>query len=105
MLTSEQKWMTSKSEITRSITIPSGIFSRFYPLADGQCASVAYHTPSQSIAFFENNSAEAWQITQQLGTTDEALNKMAIYLFMRTADFILPNSSAVMSDILDVLNI
>lgn len=50
-----------------------GVFSRYYELPGGQCASVAYHTPSQSVVFFEGDSAEVWwRIFQAGGQTAKA---------------------------------
>ena len=54
--------------------IRSGVFSRYYALPGGQCASVAYHTPSQSVVLFEGDSAEVWwRIFQSGGQTTKAL--------------------------------
>jgi radical SAM protein with 4Fe4S-binding SPASM domain len=51
----------------------SGLFSRFYALPSGERASVAYHTPSQSVVFFEDDSAEVWwRIFQAGGQTEKA---------------------------------
>jgi radical SAM protein with 4Fe4S-binding SPASM domain len=47
--------------------LPSGVFSRFYALPGGERASVAYHTPSQSVVFFEDDSAEVWWKIYQAG--------------------------------------
>ena len=53
--------------------LPKGVFSRYYSLASGDCASVAYHTPSQSVVFFEGDSAEVWwRIFQAEGQTEKA---------------------------------
>ena len=53
--------------------LQSGVFSRYYALPGGQCASVAYHTPSQSVVFFEGDSAEVWwRIFQAGGQTTKA---------------------------------
>ena len=53
--------------------LQSGVFSRFYGLPGGECASVAYHTPSQSVVFFEGDSAEVWwRIFQSAGETAKA---------------------------------
>jgi radical SAM protein with 4Fe4S-binding SPASM domain len=50
-----------------------GVFSRYYALPGGQCASVAYHTPSQSVVFFEGDSAQVWwRIFQAGGQTTKA---------------------------------
>ena len=50
-----------------------GVFSRYYALPGGQSASVAYHTPSQSVVFFEGDSAEVWwRIFQAGGQTAKA---------------------------------
>ena len=50
-----------------------GVFSRYYAIPGGQCASVAYHTPSQSVVFFEGDSAEVWwRIFQSGGQTTKA---------------------------------
>lgn len=50
-----------------------GVFSRYYALPGGQCASVAYHTPSQSVVFFEGDSAEVWwRVFQGKGQTAKA---------------------------------
>lgn len=50
-----------------------GVFSRYYALPGGECASVAYHTPSQSVVFFEGDSAEVWwRIFQAGGQTANA---------------------------------
>ena len=50
-----------------------GVFSRHYALPGGECASVAYHTPSQSVVFFEGDSAEVWwRIFQAGGQTAKA---------------------------------
>lgn len=55
--------------------IPEGVFSRHYSLENGQTASVAYHTPSQSVVFLEDDSAEVWRrILNQKGKTSEALS-------------------------------
>ncbi len=53
--------------------LPSGVFSRYYALPNGERASVAYHTPSQSVVFFEGDSAEVWRrIFQADGQTQPA---------------------------------
>ena len=53
--------------------LPSGVFSRRYALPNGERASVAYHTPSQSVIFFEGDSAEVWwKIFQASGRTENA---------------------------------
>ena len=53
--------------------LPPGVFSRYYALPGGDCASVAYHTPSQSVVFFEGDSAEVWwRIFQAGGQTAKA---------------------------------
>ncbi len=53
--------------------LQQGVFSRYYNLAGGECASVAYHTPSQSVVFFEGDSAEVWwRIFQAGGQTTTA---------------------------------
>ena len=54
-------------------SLQPGVFSRYYALPGGQCASVAYHTPSQSVVFFEGDSAEVWwRIFQAGGQTAKA---------------------------------
>ncbi len=54
-------------------SLQPGVFSRYYALPGGQCASVAYHTPSQSVVFFEGDSAEVWwRIFQEGGRTAKA---------------------------------
>lgn len=40
--------------------ISNGVITRKYGLPDGKSVSVAYHTPSQSVLFFEGDSAEVW---------------------------------------------
>jgi radical SAM protein with 4Fe4S-binding SPASM domain len=55
------------------IRLQPGVFSRYYALPGGRCASVAYHTPSQSVVFFEGDSAEVWwRIFQAGGKTTKA---------------------------------
>jgi radical SAM protein with 4Fe4S-binding SPASM domain len=58
---------------TNGTSLQHGVFSRFYALPGGECASVAYHTPSQSVVFFEGDSAEVWwRIFQAGGQTAKA---------------------------------
>lgn len=55
--------------------ISKGVFTRHYPLRDGQSASVAYHTPSQSVVLLEGDSAEVWwRIYEAKGETSSALD-------------------------------
>lgn len=57
----------------KSARLQPGVFSRYYRLPSGDRASVAYHTPSQSVAFFEGDSAEVWwRIYEAGGQTDKA---------------------------------
>jgi len=57
------------------VNISRGVFTRRYSLADGQVASVAYHTPSQSVVFLEGDSAEVWwRIYEAKGDTKSAIN-------------------------------
>jgi len=64
-----------RNESFSAVPLQPGVFSRYYPLAEGKSVSIAYHTPSQSIAFFEDDSAEVWhRIFQASGVTSEALN-------------------------------
>ena len=70
MATSELGGGIAPSENQHLLRIPQGVFSRFYPLAGDRSASVAYHTPSQSVAFFEGDSAEVWWRIYQAGGGD-----------------------------------
>ncbi|MDR3727130.1 MAG: radical SAM protein [Terracidiphilus sp.] len=54
--------------------LPSGSFSRTYVGQDGIIRAVAYHTPTQSVAMLEGDSANVWQrIFDAKGKTEEAL--------------------------------
>ena len=55
--------MQSAGEHSRPLPlaeISNGVVTRKYSLPDGKSVSVAYHTPSQSVLFFEGDSAEVW---------------------------------------------
>jgi len=57
------------------LRLSTGVFSRYYTLPDGLSASVAYHTPSQTVVFFEGDSAEVWwRVYQDGGRTENASN-------------------------------
>ncbi len=59
------------------ITFPAGLFSRTYTTTDGKRASVVYHTPSQSMAFLEDDSASIWdRLYQADGQFQPALDYM-----------------------------
>jgi len=54
--------------------LPRGSFSRTYLGKDGVLRAVAYHTPSQSVAMLEGDSASVWQrIFDDRGDTQRAL--------------------------------
>lgn len=53
--------------------LPAGCFSRTYVGKDGVARAIAYHTPSQSVAILEGDSANIWQrIFDAKGKTDAA---------------------------------
>ena len=55
--------------------VRSGVFSRKYIIPSGQVYGVAYHTPSQSVAIFEGDSAHVWHnIWESNGDTTQALD-------------------------------
>lgn len=55
--------------------IRSGVFSRKYIFPSGQVYGVAYHTPSQTVSTFEDDSANVWEsIWESNGDTAKALN-------------------------------
>lgn len=55
--------------------VRSGVFSRKYVFPSGQVYGVAYHTPSQSVAIFEGDSANVWHnIWESNGDTTKALD-------------------------------
>ena len=63
---------THNHEIYR---IRSGVFSRKYIFPSGQVFSVAYHTPSQTVSTFDDDSANVWEsILESNGCTVNALN-------------------------------
>jgi AdoMet-dependent heme synthase len=54
--------------------LPNGCFSRTYLGQDGIVRAVAYHTPSQSVAMLEGDSANIWQqIFDDKGNSGRAL--------------------------------
>jgi MoaA/NifB/PqqE/SkfB family radical SAM enzyme len=54
--------------------ISSGVVTRKYALPDGSSVAVAYHTPSQSVLFFEGDSAEVWwRVYTAAGNCEAAL--------------------------------
>jgi radical SAM protein with 4Fe4S-binding SPASM domain len=56
------------------VRIPDGVFARKYSLAAEKTVCVAYHTPSQSVAFLEGDSAEVWsRIHSAKGNCESAL--------------------------------
>ncbi|PSH05037.1 MAG: hypothetical protein CXZ00_02450 [Acidobacteria bacterium] len=73
----EQAYLQSAGEQLRSLpvaNISSGVVTRKYSIPDGETVSVAYHTPSQSVLFFEGDSAEVWwRIYTAQGDCDAAL--------------------------------
>jgi radical SAM protein with 4Fe4S-binding SPASM domain len=44
------------------IGFPKGLFTRTYTIRENRRASVAYHTPSQAMAFLEDDSAAIWDL-------------------------------------------
>ena len=55
--------------------IRSGVFSRKYIFPSGQVYGVAYHTPSQTVSTFEDDSANVWEsIWESNGDTSKAFN-------------------------------
>ncbi len=59
-----------KREFIGAVQIPPGVFSRSYSLPEGKSANVAYHTPSQSITFLEDDSAQVWKRLFEAGGPD-----------------------------------
>lgn len=59
------------------ISFPEGLFTRTYTTRKNKRASVAYHTPSQSMAFLEDDSAIIWDLLYQAhGQFQPALDYM-----------------------------
>ena len=56
--------MPARQKPFASIIIPPGVFTKTYELPD-QTVSVAYHTPSQSVALFEGDSARVWKLLHE----------------------------------------
>lgn len=53
----------------------SGVFSRKYVFPTGQAYGIAYHTPSQTVTSFEDDSANVWaSIWESHGDTTKALD-------------------------------
>jgi len=64
-----------KMEFTGGVKLQPGVFSRSYSPREGKSVSVAYHTPSQSITFLEDDSAEVWKrLYESGGETAPALD-------------------------------
>lgn len=65
--------MAASQKPFESIVIPRGVFTRTYEFSD-ETVSVAYHTPSQSVALFEGHSARVWKLLHEnRGATEQAL--------------------------------
>ncbi len=45
-----------------NVKIPRGVFSKLYRFKNGLKKNITYNTPRQSIALFEGDSAEVWQL-------------------------------------------
>ena len=59
---------------SKTYTLPIGSFSRTFVGRDGVIRAVAYHTPSQSVALLEGDSANVWQrIFDDKGGAENAL--------------------------------
>ena len=50
-----------------NVKIPPGVFSKLYRFKDGLKKDIVYNTPCQSIALFEGDSAEVWQLIYEHG--------------------------------------
>ena len=62
-----------KQNHSTNIIISPGVFTKTYEFPD-QTVSVAYHTPSQSVALFEDDSARVWKLLHEdRGSLDRAL--------------------------------
>jgi radical SAM protein with 4Fe4S-binding SPASM domain len=59
--------------VVQEYSLPAGSFSRMYLGKDGIPRAIAYHTPSQSVALIEGDSAEVWtRLFEDKGRTDSA---------------------------------
>jgi radical SAM protein with 4Fe4S-binding SPASM domain len=56
--------MAAPEQLPADIAIAPGVFSRTYEFPN-QTVSVAYHTPSQSVALFEDDSARVWSLLHE----------------------------------------